>query len=86
MLDRRSALLRRLIDSLRHVLLTYRTIKSALLNCVQHASPLPAWAVETYTPLSTAVPAVKFNKVYPTPISAGPSASIGSASDKRSSF
>jgi hypothetical protein len=36
----------------------------------QRAAPLPARLAETYTALSTAVPTVQFNTVYPTPCTA----------------
>ena len=53
---------------------------------VQQASALPTRPAETYTAHSTAISAVKFNKVYLTPGSAVPSISSVSASDKRCSL
>jgi len=53
---------------------------------MQRASALPTLAAETYTAHSTAIPAVQFNTVYPTPCTTVPSISIGSASDKRYSL
>ena len=47
---------------------------------------MPALAAETYTAHSTAIPAVKFNKVYLTPRPAVATVSTGSASDKRCSL
>jgi hypothetical protein len=41
--------------------------------------------VETYTAHSTAIAAVKFNKVYLTAAAAVPSISVGGVSDNRSS-
>ena len=55
-------------------------------SATQRTPRLPAPAVETYTAHSTAIPAVKFNKVYPTPCTAVPSIGAGAASDKRCSF
>jgi hypothetical protein len=53
---------------------------------MKRASALPTPAAETYTAHSTAIPAVQFNTVYPTPCTAVPSISFGSASDKRYSL
>jgi hypothetical protein len=53
---------------------------------MQRASALPTPAAETYTAHATAIPAVQFNTVYPTPCATVPSISIGSASDKRYSL
>ncbi|MDP1693731.1 MAG: hypothetical protein Q8L49_17580 [Burkholderiaceae bacterium] len=53
---------------------------------MQRASALPTPAAETYTAHATAIPAVQFNTVYPTPCTTAPSISIGSASDKRYSL
>ncbi len=53
---------------------------------MQRTSALPETAAETYTAQSTAAPAVQSNEVYPTPCTAVPSISFGSASDKRYSF
>jgi len=47
---------------------------------------LPAQSTETYTAHGTAIPAVKFNKVYLTPCSTVPSSTIAAASDKRCSL
>ena len=47
---------------------------------------LPAPAAETYTAHATAIPAVQFNTVYPTPCTTVPSIRIGAASDKRYSL
>ena len=52
----------------------------------QRTPQLPEPTVETYTAHSTVIPAVKFNKVYPTPCTAVPSISVGRASDKRCSL
>ena len=51
-----------------------------------HSQPLPPRAVETYTNLATAIPAVKFKKVSLKPRAAFAPASTGSASDKRCSL
>jgi hypothetical protein len=53
---------------------------------VQRLHPLPIPSAETYTALSTTIPAVKFNKVYLTPCTAVPSSRFAAASDKRCSF
>ena len=53
---------------------------------MQRTSALPETAAETYTAQSTAAPAVQSNEVYPTPCTAVPSISFGSASDKRYSL
>ena len=53
---------------------------------MQRVIVLPAPAAETYTAHATAIPAVQFNTVYPTPCTTVPSIRIGAASDKRYSL
>ena len=47
---------------------------------------LPTPAAKTYTAHATAIPAVQFNTVYPTPCTTVPSIGIAAASDKRYSL
>lgn len=84
--DLRGPTPRRLNESLWHALPAHSTARPALRDRTQSTSPLPARADETYTAHSTAIPPVKFNKVYLTLGGAAPSIGTVPASDKRCSL